>query len=246
MKSNFKLLSGNALKIIAAISMLIDHMGHFLFPWVAAFRIIGRLAFPIFAFMIAQGCKYTRNRLRYFLTVFCVGMVCQAVNWVLHVEEYLCILLTFSISILLIYMLQLAKETLSSEESKGTRKALVSLATVGAFVSTFVFVLLVPTDYGFAGVLTPVFASVFAWRKEQFPPEQYVRFDNNTVHTLMMVPPLLIIALEIDLYIQYFSFLAIPLLLMYSGKRGRLPLKYLFYVFYPLHLAVLGVISFVI
>ena len=58
-------LSGNALKIIAAITMFIDHMGLMLFPKTLIFRYIGRLAFPIFAFMIAEGCRYTRNRLRY-------------------------------------------------------------------------------------------------------------------------------------------------------------------------------------
>ena len=63
-------LTGNALKIIAAISMFIDHMGLIFFPGVELFRILGRIALPIFAFMIAEGCKYTKNRLRYFLSVF--------------------------------------------------------------------------------------------------------------------------------------------------------------------------------
>ena len=44
----FCFLSGNMLKIIAAISMLIDHIGYMFFPDVIIFRIIGRLAFPIF------------------------------------------------------------------------------------------------------------------------------------------------------------------------------------------------------
>ena len=63
-------LPGNALKIIAAIAMLADHVGLMFFPRVSLFRIVGRLALPIFAFMIAEGCRYTRNRLRYFLQIF--------------------------------------------------------------------------------------------------------------------------------------------------------------------------------
>ena len=47
-------LSGNALKIIAALAMLCDHVGLMFFPHVRLFRIIGRLAFPIFAYMIAE------------------------------------------------------------------------------------------------------------------------------------------------------------------------------------------------
>ena len=64
------LLSGNALKIIAAVAMTIDHVGLMFFPQLKVLRIIGRIALPIFAFMIAEGCRYTRNKLRYFLTVF--------------------------------------------------------------------------------------------------------------------------------------------------------------------------------
>ena len=51
---HFPTLSGNALKIIAAISMVIDHTGMLIFPGEDIFRIIGRLAFPIFAFFIAE------------------------------------------------------------------------------------------------------------------------------------------------------------------------------------------------
>ena len=54
-------LSGNALKILAAIFMTLDHMGLMLFPHIPLLRILGRLALPIFAFMIAEGCKYTRD-----------------------------------------------------------------------------------------------------------------------------------------------------------------------------------------
>ena len=57
-----KFLTGNALKILAALFMTIDHIGVMLFPRVLVLRIIGRLALPIFAFMIAEGCKYTRNK----------------------------------------------------------------------------------------------------------------------------------------------------------------------------------------
>ena len=51
-----EILSGNALKIIAALAMVADHVGLMFFPQVRILRIIGRLAYPIFAYMIAQGC----------------------------------------------------------------------------------------------------------------------------------------------------------------------------------------------
>ena len=72
-------LSGNTLKIIAAVSMLIDHVGFLFFPNFIIFRILGRLALPIFAFMIAEGCRYTKNKLKYFLTIFILAAICQIV-----------------------------------------------------------------------------------------------------------------------------------------------------------------------
>jgi len=95
-------LTRNMLKTIACISMLIDHIGYILFPQIAVLRYIGRLAMPIFAFFIGEGCLHTRDRKKYFLRLFSLGMVCQAV----YVLEYLImgsgdpfylnILLTFS------------------------------------------------------------------------------------------------------------------------------------------------------
>ena len=65
--SKFGLLSNNMLKIIAAIFMVCDHVGVILFPKIEFLRIIGRLSFPIFAYLIAEGAKHTKNKLRHFL-----------------------------------------------------------------------------------------------------------------------------------------------------------------------------------
>ena len=74
---NIKIFNGNTLKFLACITMLIDHAGILLFPQYDIFRIIGRIAFPIFAFMIAEGCRYTKNKLRHFLMIFGLGVLCQ-------------------------------------------------------------------------------------------------------------------------------------------------------------------------
>ena len=71
---NYKILSGNALKLIAAVSMLLDHIGLLFFPSYGIFRIFGRLALPIFAFMIAESAKYTRNKKRHFFTMFSLAV----------------------------------------------------------------------------------------------------------------------------------------------------------------------------
>ena len=94
-------MPGSILKIIAAVTMLIDHAGLILFPEQHWMRIVGRIAFPLFAYCIAEGYRYTRHRLRYFLQIFLLGIGCQIVYYIAERDWYLGILLTFSLSILL-------------------------------------------------------------------------------------------------------------------------------------------------
>ena len=58
-------LSGNQLKLIALITMTIDHVGAYLLPQFTILRIIGRLSMPIYAFLIAEGCRHTHDRRKY-------------------------------------------------------------------------------------------------------------------------------------------------------------------------------------
>lgn len=81
-------MNATTLKIIGMIAMTIDHIGYFLFPQSVGFRVIGRIAYPIFAYMIAEGCRYTRNKARYFLSIFCIGCVCSLVS---YLSEKVCI-----------------------------------------------------------------------------------------------------------------------------------------------------------
>ena len=69
----FNILSSSALKLLACGFMLIDHVGVRLFPDVLILRIIGRLAFPIFAFFIAEGCRYTRKDSSIFSAFSCLA-----------------------------------------------------------------------------------------------------------------------------------------------------------------------------
>ena len=65
------------LKLIAMIAMLMDHAGKMFFPQYNLMRIIGRLAFPIYAYCVAAGCVYSRNRFRYLSRIVLVGLVSQ-------------------------------------------------------------------------------------------------------------------------------------------------------------------------
>ena len=107
-ESKWRILNANHLKLIAAATMLLDHMGILLFPYVLIFRILGRLSFPIFAFMVAEGCHYTQNKWRHLGLIAGLGVICQAVYFLVSGSDRINVLLTFSGSILLIYALQTA------------------------------------------------------------------------------------------------------------------------------------------
>ena len=218
-------LSGNALKILAAVSMLLDHAGLLLFPGNMLFRIIGRLAFPIFAFMIAEGCKYTHNRRKYLENLLLLAVVCQVVYFLADGSLYLSVLFTFSLSIATIYVLQYCR----------TKPSALSWLLLGITV-TGVYLLncWLTIDYGFWGCMVPVFAAL----------PHGTDYDHPKASVAAMGIGLFLLSYHLG-GIQFWCLAAIPLLLLYSGKRGKRKMKAFFYIFYPVHLAVLQMIAWI-
>ncbi len=211
-------LTGNQLKLIAMISMTCDHVGLQLFPEVLLLRIIGRLALPIYAYMIAEGCRHTRNRKKYLLRLAGLALLCQVVYFGAMRSLYQCILVTFSLSVCLIYALdryQQKQDMISRSLALGMMAGVLFLA-MG-------LPLLVPgfeIDYGLAGILLPVL----------------IYFGNPVHHYLLAGVVLLSFQLG---GIQWWSLLAIPLLGQYNEQRGKYNIGTLFYLYYPLHLVVI-------
>ena len=233
-------INGNALKIIATLTMLIDHIGYIFFPEIDLLRIIGRISFPIFAFMIAEGCEYTKNKLRYFLTIFLLGAFCQLVYFIVDGRTYLEILITFSLSIVAIYALQNLKRSIVAKKNI-VISSLLFITVIGAIYVLNVFA---HVDYHFFGCMAPLFASIF--RKPKLSNSKiWQKLDNNLLHVIMLAICLVFVWLSSGQK-QIYALLAIPILLLYSGKKGKLNLKYFFYIFYPVHLAVLQGIAFLL
>ncbi|MBQ3615631.1 MAG: hypothetical protein II993_06530 [Anaerotignum sp.] len=67
------------IQMVAALTMLIDHIGAVFFPAVAGFRAIGRLSFPLFAFGIAQGVTYTSDFRKYFIRILVAAVISQPI-----------------------------------------------------------------------------------------------------------------------------------------------------------------------
>lgn len=225
-----RFLSGNMLKIIAAIAMVIDHAGLLLFPQAQLPRIIGRLAYPIFAFMIAEGCRYTKNKAKYLGGILALGILCQIVYFVAMGSTYMCILITFSFTVAVIYAMQSMKAAWL--QGQGSR-ALTTAVFLGSIVLTWLANAYLTVDYGFWGCMAGVFAAALHPAGDALK-----RFDRTENHVLMLSLGLLLLAFDRG-GLQSWSLLAVPLLLLYSGKRGKLRMKYFFYIFYPAHLVAL-------
>ena len=214
-------LTGNQLKILAMIAMTCDHVGLQLLPQLGILRVIGRLALPVYAYMIAEGCRHTHDKKQYLLRMVYLALLCQTVYFVAMGSLYQCILVTFSLSICLIYLTEHLKNR-GSWDFKGTCLFYGAAATV-FFVCEILPNLLPNTDfyidYGISGVLLPVMI-----------------YGGSPIGGLTL--GLVLLGLQHG-GIQWLALVAVPLLMLYNGQRGKRRLGKLFYVYYPLHLVVI-------
>ena len=237
-------LNGNILKILACIFMVIDHIGYFLFPKIKILRYIGRLAFPMFAFFISEGCKYTKHRVQYWGMITLLGIMIFLVQYVVLNKIMGNVLLSFSVAILLIYLLQEIKKTLNLQ--KNTKKAVFLIfLLILALVSSYFISIILDIDYGFVGILLPFIISLPDFSAIDVNPKLR-KFDNLYTKLLLMFFTLIVLSLTNNLKYEWFCLLSILPLLLYNGKRGKLNLKYLFYIFYPLHIVIIYGIQFLI
>lgn len=223
-------MSGNTLKLIALISMTIDHVGLVIFPEHEWMRIVGRIAFPIFAFMIAESCKYTRDRTRYLLQIAIMAVFIQIVVFIAIGSLYQSVFTSFTLAIILIYAIDKA---VNERSIMYWVYALLYLCAI-AFLCFGLPKLLVGTDYAIdysiVGVLIPA-GCYFAKSK---------------------ILKLFVFCLELaalSLFyggIQWFCLLAVPLIALYNYQKGRLRLKNLFYVYYPVHLTIIYAVGMII
>ncbi len=219
-------LTGNQLKIFALVCMTVDHVGMLLLPQYPVLRYIGRLSMPVFAWMIAEGCRYTRNKWRYFATMAAVALVCQGAYWVAERSLFQCILVSFCLATLLIYATEYAMQ------EKRLASWCVPALVFAAVVYLCVFLPKVLDgfyiDYGLFGVLLPVAVYLGRTREEK-----------------LLLAACCLSGLAWNAYpAQWFSLASLPVLYLYNGKRGKWKLKYLFYLYYPLHLAALYAIAY--
>lgn len=222
-------MSSFLLKLIACISMLIDHTGLILFSNNTIFRIIGRIAMPIFAFQVGVGFRKTHSKSKYILRMIICALISQ-IPFLLMLNIYtlknigifsfplfsLNICFNFSIALLTLYFMELGKKNKIF------------------FIVSFFLVLLsvfIPMDYNIWALLIVIWAYFFHNKKILF---SIGLFFITILHYCFK-----------SSYIQLFMLLALPFIWLYNGKKGK-SLKYYFYIFYPLHMLLITIIKLII
>ena len=223
-------LDGGALKGIAAALMLTDHVGAILLPEVLALRCVGRLAFPIFAFFIAEGYAHTRDFGRYFRRLAILAVVSEIPfnleNGAVFDPARQNVLFTFCLALL----------TLRGLEALGRERGFGRWAGCGLVLAAgFAAGELLRTDYGGWGVVTV--ALLYLCRSGKYA-KLWLLLAMATVNGLGM-GSLTMPVFGGEMPIQIFAVAALPVIWLYNGQAGPKGLRRAFYVFYPAHLLVL-------
>lgn len=223
-------LDGGVLKGIAAALMLTDHVGAILLPEVLALRCVGRLAFPIFAFFIAEGYVHTRDFGRYFRRLAILAVVSEIPfnleNGAVFDLTRQNVLWTFCLALL----------TLRGLEALGRERGFGRWAGCGLVLAAgFAAGELLRTDYGGWGVVT---VALLQLCRDGKYAKLWLLLAMAAVNGLGM-GSLTMPVFGGEMPIQIFAVAALPVIWLYNGQAGPKGLRRAFYVFYPAHLLVL-------
>ena len=234
MLQNHKFINGNTLKIIAVITMFIDHLAVFLaksgadgafyttLPY-TMMRAIGRTAFPLFAFLLVEGFMHTKSRGRYLISILILAGISEpiyqiffteGINELLHMKDSVNICFELAYSLIMLCVL----EKIRKMASDSTKASIAQVIVATLFVLGGIFL---PFDYAAGGII--LVASLYIFR------------DMPIRKLLLGYTALQISGMEL------WSIFAFILMYFYDGTRGKDigKFKYLFYAFYPLHLLIL-------
>ena len=223
-------------KLAAIIFMAIDHIGYIFFPHLLLLRIIGRLSFPLLAWLIANGSNHTRNMQKYLILLFLFAVISQIPYILLNKRVdptfwNLNALFVLFLGLLAINLIQVTKNKMLG----------LALAGICAILANIFQV-----DYGAAGVISIIFFYLYFkdFKKMAIAQAiiQLIFFCVNVILPFVRHRAWDISAVDI---VEPFSLFSLLLIGMYTGKEGKKK-KYLFYWFYPIHLFILYLITFLV
>lgn len=204
------------IKIVALTSMFIDHLGILFFYKISIFRIIGRIAFPIYAFLISNGCEYTKNIYNYFRNLLILAIISE-IPYDFMVYGKLSMItqnaaFTLSLGCLsIIIYIQIKDFYVKSI-------GIISVCILGGLLNI---------DYGVCGVIIILFMYIFR--------------NNKILLILSFILSNMIIIIGTQSNIQIFSYFALVIIFFYdkSKKVYNRKIKNIFYFFYPTHMIIL-------
>ena len=239
-------LTSFILHIMAMIFMLMDHLWGVGLVNFEILTCIGRIAFPIFAFMIVEGYFNTKNVKKYILRIFIFAliseipfnlMIARSPFYIFHQN----VLWTFLIALLLIVINEKAK--------KSNKKIIQIIVAILTLVVAFILGLITFCYYNHAGILTVL---VFYF------------FRNKTSYNLLLQIILLsyinteilggleyvfeLFGKEFHFQQQGLALLSLIPIWLYNGKQGPYNkiIKNIYYWFYPIHMLILGLIKIIL
>ena len=219
------LLSGSALKIIAVVSMVIDHCAYYLMDGntmaYEVMRCFGRIAFPVFAFLVAEGFAHTRNRMRYFLSLLLFAVISEVPWYLLNgADGTHNVMFTLALGVVALAVFEKLRE-----HRVLCCCSILLMAWLAAWSGA---------DYEWRGVLV---ITVF----------YLLGMVKNTSVTLRRILQLLF-AFPLMLHYGIIgALLACTVIFLYDGTRGFIHgnvAKYGFYAFYPVHLILIYLFRF--
>ncbi len=218
-------LDATKLKMIAIFAMLIDHIGLGFFPELIILRIIGRIAFPIFAFLLVEGYAHTRSPKKYALRLLVFAFISEVAFDLFFFGEYFYIYkqnIFFSLFFSLLLMM------IFDSNIDYILKSVLEIAIL-------LIVIVINCDYSVFAPLIILYIHIYRHNK----PKTYV--------SIFLINVIIAISdafskFSIDSIKQVFAGLSILPIMFYNGEKGR-GMKYFFYAFYPLHLIILYLIK---
>lgn len=211
-------LNANQIKLLACALMLVDHIGYLLLPQLLVLRIIGRLCFPLFAYMIANGYRHSSNRWRYLLRLAIFAVLFQPIYAFCMQTSMWNIFATLFLGLLAILVYDYSRSK--------------NLLWLGAFaiVGICAFAWWLQTDYHAYGILLILTAYLF------FDRQYLLSLSWLGINFLVLLPFVPISDLQI------ISLFALPILFQYNGQRGK-GKRWFFYLFYCVHIPLLYLIG---
>ncbi len=232
------------IKLVAIACMIVDHVGAVFYPRVYELRLIGRIAFPLFAWCLCVGAEYTRNIWKYALRLLLVGILAQPVFFWAMKHQWYDLNVFFELLVGLLALAGIQKNW------KGSRYWAPALALIAAIA------LPLRSNYGWQGVA--FILMLYACRRSKgtiaavmtafclYWGQGSLRltslFGLKLPKEISFLPDASGLLTDLS-RIQFLAILALPLILIPTGKRLMLP-KWVSYAAYPAHLLVIGLIRY--